>query len=325
MLDGLLLVIGVIYAIQIFLFALAVWNAHPSSHPSFRPAVSIIIAARNEEQNIRQCLESISRLSYPPHLLDVVFVDDRSTDSTHAIIQEFAQSHPHCRVIVAAEGSEHLRGKSNAVVQGIESSKGEFLLFTDADCVVPEYWVEETVGQYEDDTVGLVAGFTSLRPRSWFESMQALDWFFLYSVAAGVLRLNFPVTAVGNNLSVRRKAYDHVGGFRKIPFSVTEDYALFHAITSDGTYTARFALNEATLVESHGCETWAQLYRQKKRWFVGGRDMHASRLLVFGVAYLFNVLLLYAMLAPGVSFPWVALTLKVVPDFFMTLPSRGGN
>jgi cellulose synthase/poly-beta-1,6-N-acetylglucosamine synthase-like glycosyltransferase len=120
---------------------------------------------------------------------------------------------------------------------------------------------------------------------------------------------------------VRRTAYDHVGGFRTIPFSVTEDDALFHAITREGTFTARFPLNSAALVESHGCKTWKQLYRQKKRWFMGGRDMDATRVAVFGLAYVFNVFLLCGMVLPGLSFPWAALALKWGIDFVMIVPA----
>jgi 1,2-diacylglycerol 3-beta-glucosyltransferase len=151
--------------------------------------------------------------------------------------------------------------------------------------------------------------------------MQTLDWFALFSVAAGANRLGFPITAVGNNLSVRRAAYDAVGGYEGIPFRITEDYALFHAVTSTTKYKACFPLDPETLVVSEPCKTWRELYRQRQRWFTGGRDMNLQSIAVFGVAWLFHAGLVAGLLvAPGPAV-WTALALKVFVDLVLCLPS----
>lgn len=321
MLVDILLVLTLAYAIKIIIFGIAAFHAHYPSDASYKPTVSLIVAARNEEKNIRQCLDSIVRLSYPPHLLEVLIVDDQSTDSTAQLVQGYCHEHPQIRLVTTKAGTGNLRGKTNAVAQGIDASSGEILMFTDADCVVPTQWVEETVKYYGDASVGVVAGFTQLRSRNWFEAIQALDWFVLFSVAAATVRLKYPVTAVGNNLSVRRSAYDKVGGFRKIPFSVTEDYALFHAITRDGAFRARFPLDPSTLVESEPCGNWKELFRQKKRWFTGGKGMDIKSLLIFTIPYGLNLALL-ANLVWNPSLILVAAFLtKILVDVIITLPS----
>jgi cellulose synthase/poly-beta-1,6-N-acetylglucosamine synthase-like glycosyltransferase len=78
---------------------------------------------------------------------------------------------------------------------------------------------------------------------------------------------------IGNNLAVRRSAYDMTGGYRNIPFSVTEDYALVQAILKKSALEVRFPVDPRTVVTSKACPTWKQLYRQKQRWGVGGLDM----------------------------------------------------
>ena len=321
MLYEILLVISTLYLIVIVTFAIAVANAHYSSDSSFRPSVSIVIAARNEEDNIRRCLESITNLTYPKNLLEIVVVDDRSTDRTQSIVSEFAARYPHIKLAASDPERGHLKGKTNAVTKGIELSTGEILLFTDADCTVKSDWVEQTVKYYDSQEIGIVAGFTSLRSRGWFESMQALDWFLLFSVAAGAIRMNFPVTAIGNNLSIRRKAYDAVGGYRQIPFSVTEDYALFHAIMSQTTFKARFPLDANTLVESNPCKSWGELYRQKMRWFTGGRDMELKSMPIFAVAYCLNVLAVALSIIDGPLTVLMPLCLKLVADLLLLFPS----
>jgi cellulose synthase/poly-beta-1,6-N-acetylglucosamine synthase-like glycosyltransferase len=263
----------------------------------------------------------MAELSYPAHLLEVLVIDDRSTDRTQAVIRRYADAYPNFKLIVAVRGAEHLRGKADAMAQGIDVAKGDILLFTDADCVVPRAWVEETVKYYIDETIGIVGGFTSIQSRRSFECMQALDWYVLFSVAAATTRLNMPVTAVGNNLSVRRKAYDAVGGYRRIPFSVTEDYALFHAITRGTDYRARFPLDKAAAVQSGACGTLRELYHQKKRWFTGGRSMDAKSMLLFSVAFFMNVMFLLNILLAWSPLVLVPLLLRVAVDMIMTFPT----
>ncbi|MBX2992470.1 MAG: glycosyltransferase [Bacteroidetes bacterium] len=322
MLVELLVLFGILYALQICIFAIGAHRARYSFDSSFRPTVSIIVAARNEEQNIRRCLESLSHLSYPKELLEILVVNDRSTDKTHEIIEEFAVRFPFIQSHTSIPDPDgHLRGKTNAVAQGIERTTGEFIFFTDADCIVPERWVEETVKYYNEPNVGVVAGFTSLRASTLFEAIQALDWFVLFSIAAATIRLHFPVTAVGNNLSVRRKAYEAVGGYRNIPFSITEDYALFHAVMSTGIYKAKFPVDASTLVQSMPCEDWAGLYRQKKRWFIGGADMDLKSIALFATGFLFKTLLVINLLAGNVIAVLAAYAVKVLSDFMLVRPA----
>lgn len=321
MLITLLLIFTVLYTLQICIFALAAHNARYSNNPACRPTVSVIIAARNEEQNIRPCLESVSRLTYPKELLEVVVVNDHSMDGTEAIIREYARNFPFIKLHVATEGETQFKGKTNAVIQGIDITDGDIILFTDADCVVPGGWVEETVKYYNDERIGVVAGFTSLKSTRMFQAIQALDWFVLFSIAAAAIRLHFPVTAVGNNLSVRRKAYDAVGGYRKIPFSITEDYALFHAVTSRTAYHAKFPLDPGTLVQSLPCETWGELFRQKKRWFTGGADMDVKSISLFAIGYIFKSLLLLNVVFNGLPAILVPFLLKLCSDYLLLRPA----
>ena len=321
MLLDLLLVLSLIYLAPMVLFAAGAWFSRYPVDRSRRPSVSIVIAARDEEENIGRCLESMCNLTYPHEKLEVLVVDDRSTDRTGKIVEGFAGRPTTIRLIRAQPATGHLQGKANAVTQGLDVATGEVILFTDADCEVQPGWVEETVKYYNEGRVGLVAGFTELRASSQFEKMQALDWFLLFSLAAAGIRLRHPFTAVGNNLSVTRGAYDAVGGYRSIPFSVTEDYALFHAVTSKGKLVARFPLDPSTLVFSRPCVSWKQLYNQKKRWFAGGRDMEVSNFVFFGLSYLFKLLLFIgipAMWAAGNWFPWLA---SAIGDLVVLLPS----
>jgi cellulose synthase/poly-beta-1,6-N-acetylglucosamine synthase-like glycosyltransferase len=321
MLLDILFWLSLLYGVQMLLFAIATWQSRYATNSTYQPTVSVIIAARDEEENISHCLASMHNLTYPRQKLEIVVVDDRSADRTADLVLQSATVDRAIRLLTALPERGDLRGKTNAIAQAIEASSGEILLFTDADCEVQPGWIEETVKYYSDETVGLVAGFTQLRATNGFERMQSLDWFLLFSAAAAGIKLGYPFTAVGNNLSVRRKAYEETGGYRKIPFSVTEDYALFNAITTRTHYAVRFPLDRRTLVLSSPCKSFKQLYNQKKRWFTGGRDMQPRSLALFGVSYLFIFLLFLgipAMWAAGFWYPWI---LKIAVDFALLIPT----
>jgi len=320
MLTTLLLVLTLIYALMIIAFTAGAAASQYPTDLQYRPRVSIIVAARNEEDKIAECLNSLSALTYPHNLLELILVDDRSTDATPAIVRQYMERCPYLRLVQIGAETELRPGKMNAVTQGIDASTGEILLFTDADCRVPKGWVENIVKYYTDSSIGTVAGFTSLLGTGLFSRLQALDWFYLFSVAAATARMRFPVTAVGTNLSVRRAAYESVGGYRKIPFSVTEDYALFHAVTEAG-FHARFPRDMHTLVETFPCASWKQLYSQKVRWFTGGRGMDVKSLLIFAFPYIFNLLIAISAILFEAPLLYWAIGVKLLVDLVLFLPS----
>ncbi len=321
MFETLLVIFTILYSVQLILFSLSVRFVRYAADASYRPSVSVVIAARNEESNIHSCLNSLMCLDYPPDLLEIIIVDDQSQDGTSRVVNNFSRKGAKIRNITAQKGGRNLQGKANALAQGIDVAKGEILMFTDADCTVASTWVSDTVKYFADESIGIVAGYTFLRARGVFQSIQSLDWFFLVTVAAATIGLRFPVTAVGTNFSVRRKAYDAVGGYDNITFSVTEDYSLFHAITTRTKFAACLPCEEATLVESEACSTVSQLFRQKLRWFRGGRDMSLSKLLLYSLSYAFHSFLCVALFSQYWSAVSTALLLKLSSDFILLYPT----
>jgi 1,2-diacylglycerol 3-beta-glucosyltransferase len=281
----------------------------------YEPSVSIIVAARNEEQCIGICIESLLQIDYPGEKLECIIVNDGSTDRTVEIAQRYMDKHPsRIKVINAYPGQDNLLGKTNAVAQGIDASHGEVLMFTDADCIVPTTWVRSTV-QYFTGSIGVVGGFTLLHAETIFEGMQALDWVFLFSLASAMAGLRSPLTVIGNNLSVLRSAYNDVGGFRCIPFSVTEDYALVQAIVRKANYRVAFPLEPSNVVRSIACKNVMQLFRQKQRWGVGGLDMVLRGMLVMSIGWFLRILLI----ASFFTVQYVVLAFAVACIFFIDM------
>ncbi len=272
---SLLGVVAVFYLAELSFYSYAAFRSRQISYrqsaPSHQPKVSVVVAAKDEEKHLPACLDSLVKLVYPHELFEIIIVNDQSNDSTPLIIDNASKKFIGVKRVDAAE-SDMLHGKANALSQGIDKTTGEFIFLTDADCVVPPSWITETLKYFDEDT-GIVGGVTLIsKSDKSIYGIQAIDWDFLLTVGAGAATFRMPVACLGNNLVFRKKAYNEIGGYRKIKFSVTEDFALFKAITSSGKWSYRYPMDKLTLVKTLPVESLKEVFSQRKRWGTGGKD-----------------------------------------------------
>jgi cellulose synthase/poly-beta-1,6-N-acetylglucosamine synthase-like glycosyltransferase len=312
-----LIIVSVYFIISVSLI-IGAKKRFPSNTEKDLQEISIVVAVRNEEKNIHHCLESLDKLIYPENKLEVIIVDDDSSDGTEAIIKEFIDGKSKFRLINLTGNEGKLKGKVRAVAEGIKRAKGEIILTTDADCVVNPLWARTIVSYYQNN-VGIVNGFTTILADGTFSGMQAIDFIYLLFVSAGTINLGKPVSCIGNNMSFRKKAYDLSGGFENLPFSVTEDFLLLNTIHKLNKYAVIYPLDKNSLVFSKPCSNVKDLFNQKKRWAVGGIDAPFSGKLLMLWAFLTNGLVL---LTPFMFSPvWLYLVFfKIATDFFALLP-----
>jgi cellulose synthase/poly-beta-1,6-N-acetylglucosamine synthase-like glycosyltransferase len=118
----------------------------------------------------------------------------------------------------------------------------------------------------------MVSGFTVVKGQSFFERMQHLDWLYFMGLLMGLSRWGLHTTAVGNNMLVRKSAYDTIGGYEHIPFSVTEDYALYSTMLKNG-FTCKHTLDIRSINASGAQPTLTAVLHQRKRWLTGATQM----------------------------------------------------
>ena len=273
----LLFAIVSVYFVGYLVLSIGVWRARrtigrSAEHTTELPTATVLVCARDEEDNIDACVRSLSQLDYPEEKLQLLFVDDKSTDRTPEILADWQARLPNLTVHRTGPEIEHLKGKVNALTQGMDVATGEFVLITDADSHVDPNWAREYVRHYERDT-GMVASITLLDEDGFFDSMQSLDWAYLLGMAAAGANLDAPISVIGNNMSVRREAYESVGGYRQIPFSITEDQALMKAIWYKRPWKVKFRIHPDLTVMSKATPTLKAWWRQKHRWVKGGEDV----------------------------------------------------
>jgi cellulose synthase/poly-beta-1,6-N-acetylglucosamine synthase-like glycosyltransferase len=289
------------------------------STSSVHPNVTVLVCARDEESNIDACIESLSKLNYPFGKIELLIVDDKSKDRTPEILEKWKAKLPHLHVLRTGEEIANLRGKVNALTQGLDAALGEIVLITDADCTVNPDWVNAYVSNYYA-TTGLVASITLLEVHGFFDAIQSLDWAYLLGMASGAANLGVPLSVIGNNMSIRMEAYRDVGGYRKIPFSVTEDHALFEAIWNKRPWKVKFPISKELLVMSKATPDFKTWWRQKHRWVKGGQRLKFVGYLIFIIGLLGNLAMVLAPFLLPFRSAFLVIAIKWVADALVILP-----
>ncbi|WP_018478278.1 glycosyltransferase [Pontibacter roseus] len=259
----------VYFTLFLVLLALLLFNRRRYPlRPHETPRVSILIAARNEEHNILNCLQAIERLDYPKDRMEVLIGDDSSTDRTRAMVDAFIQDKPHYTCITITGTIGKAKGKPNVLAQLAHRATSDLFLYTDADIQVPRGWVQAMLAGLDNNKVGVVTGLTTVAGDGFFARMQSLDWLYSLGLMQSVSDVGLPVTTMGNNMLLTRQAYEAVGGYENIKFSITEDVAIFNQILRKG-FDYRNIYDRGVLALSAPAATFWQLLEQRKRWMRG--------------------------------------------------------
>ncbi len=243
----------------------------PSEH---MPAVTVVVPARNEEHSIGTCLDSLLKSDYPTDKLNILVVNDESTDRTGDIVAEYERQYPNRVRSISPEMSESaaLRGKTRALHAGLMCVNTEFALMTDADCTVTKEWVTGMVRLLSEPGVAMACGFTVVRESTFPALMQLMEWLFNHSLASGGVALGHPLGCFGNNIGINMHVYRELGGYPNIPFSVTEDLALLQSVAKRG-YQIRYAPSYRLKVETGALHTLRAFMHQLHRWTTGGQGL----------------------------------------------------
>jgi cellulose synthase/poly-beta-1,6-N-acetylglucosamine synthase-like glycosyltransferase len=289
--------------------------------------VNVLIAARNEERNLRNCLLSLTKQDYPHELYHVTILDDDSQDATAEIARYFCktQTNFHYKHIKNTIGN--LKGKMNALAQGLADLEGDIVLITDADCIVPPTWIK-TMVSYFDKSTGLIGALTSLTPLQWtkapvkdtlFHKIQTLDWFFLQAVARLSSNAGKAVTVLGNNFGFSLQAYRETGGFEEMGFSITEDYALMRAIERIGSWSIKHINDPNAAIFSYPLDNLKGFILQRLRWIKGGKSARPWAYFLMGTSFITHLLIITAfVLIPVNPITLLSFLLIVFTDYQTT-------
>ncbi len=250
--------------------------------------VTVIIAARNEEGNIASGLRSLAEQEYPKELLEVIVVDDHSTDNTFAVAEQFSSSFPFLKIVHLSEGQT---GKKAALTEAVQRAEGDLVLCTDADCRQGRGWIAAMVAAHERDrSAMLIAPVCFENERTLFEKMQSLELCGLMGLGAAAVALGRPFLCNGANMGYERKAFIEVKGYEgTAALASGDDVFLLHKMRKKRP--VNFVFSEAAIVRTSAQPAWSSFLSQRVRWASKVRQTRdplsiAAGILLFGVHFM---------------------------------------
>lgn len=296
------------YALMMLANLYGWWKTQPfNPNMGFVPItpITVIVAARNEEQHIRQCVECLLEQDYPEDLLEIIVVDDHSTDQTAAIVAEY----PIVKLLKLEAGKD---GKKQAITVAVELAKGNLIVTTDADCEMGNQWLNTIAAYYERFKPKMIAAPVYFHsPKNPVQIWQTLDFAGLMGITAAGIALGFPQMCNGANLAYEKAVFEELKGFEGIDTVPTgDDILLMLKIHKAYPGYISFIKNREAIVFTQPQPTLKALWQQRLRWVSKSSVFPDRRITaVLVMAYLFNVWVLAMLMAAVFNHSLIFLTM----------------
>lgn len=274
--------------------------------------VSVIVAVRNEENNISRLLSNLQSQDY--QLYEIIIVDDHSTDSTTSLITDGV------KLIALPEG---IYGKKNAIAEGIKYSNGELIITTDADCTMSSAWISTIAAFYSSTGARFIAAPVKMNSsNSILGVFQSLDFLALQGITGASVYKSVHSMCNGANLAYTRESFFEVNGFEGInDIPSGDDMLLMHKIFMRYPGKLHYLKSQSAIVSTVAEKTWKDFFNQRIRWASKGVHYKDKRIFyVLLITYLLNVFLFASVFvaAFNIDFAWLFVLLflaKVMLEF----------
>jgi len=245
---------------------------------SFKPKtkVAVVVAARNEERNILRCVNDILKQNYPAELMELIVVDDFSSDKTFEIFKSVSDSRLTIFQMNKFVSEQNFSSKKKSIETAIAKTDATLIVTTDADCCISENWIMNIVAEHELNHKQFILGPVAYHEeKNVFERMESLDFFGFTGIACGSLYWKMPALCNGANLAYTRELFYQLGGFtdnEKIP-SGDDMFLMMKAFKQNPKAVSYLKSTEAT-VRTFASSSWKEFLQQRIRW--GSKSKHYS-------------------------------------------------
>lgn len=230
---------------------------------------SIIIPFRNEEMHLPLLLQSLLKLNYPKDFFEVILVDDASSDNSTVLVSQFITAYTskiNVRLIANERRSD--APKKDAITTAIGVMTHNWIVTTDADCIVPELWLATLNAFIAAAPTACVAGPVAYRDsNSFLNAFQTLDLLSLQGATIGAFGLDRPFLCNGANLAYTKALFNSVNGFcGNTNISSGDDIFLLEKAIAHAPDAVRYLKSNTAVVQTVAQPTWHALIEQRKRW-----------------------------------------------------------
>ncbi|MFN0048073.1 MAG: glycosyltransferase [Cytophagales bacterium] len=255
--------------IILVVFFIFQWYSIPLYKPVFNllipDKISLLIAVKNESENIVSLLQSIEKQTLSKQYFEVIIINDFSTDGTVNIVNSYASTSKLDIVLV----SNNVAGKKYAITKGIAKSKYHIIVATDADCVALPNWLETVAHFMKEKSAKLAFGPVVIENESegFFSAMQQIEFASLIGSGAASWQAGMPNMCNGANIAYLKSAFYEVKGFEgNEDIASGDDEFLMHKVYAKYPKDVYFLKSAEALVATKPIKNLADFYKQRTRW-----------------------------------------------------------
>lgn len=301
-----------------------VFNKNSSSSDIF---FSVIIPARNEEKNIGACLESVLGQDYKN--FEVIVVDDHSTDQTTSIIRSFNNDKLRLIQLDNELNGEIINSyKKKGIETAIAQAKGNWIVTTDADCIVQQKWLSVIAAfQQQEGSKFIAAPVSFYQEDSFIKIFQSLDFMTLQGITGASVYKRFHNMCNGANLAYEKKVFEEVSGFKGIDnIASGDDMLLMQKISKKYPEAVHYLKSNKAIVQTLPVHNWKEFFQQRIRWaskasYYEDKRIFSVLLLVFTLNFFFLLLALDSLFSVLYLYWFIFLLLvKTVTELIFLAP-----
>ena len=264
--------------------------------PGYQPCtfISVVVPARNERDNIGNCIAAILAQQYPAHLFEVIVADDHSEDGTAQVVAAFKDARVRCISLAdhLLPGHKTVAYKKAALTAAIAQARGQLIVTTDADCIAPPQWLLHMAAIYERDKPAMiVAPVIFSASRSVVQVFQLIDFMSMQGITAAAHSMKLGNMSNGANLAFTKKAFDEVRGYDGIDnLASGDDYLLMMKISHLPGAHIGYLKSAAAIVSTPPQPDWGSFLQQRIRWASkSGKYNDPTLTGILMLVYLFNL------------------------------------
>ncbi|WP_299012157.1 glycosyltransferase [uncultured Polaribacter sp.] len=298
------------------------------NHYKAQTNFSVIVPFRNEAENLPLLLKAIVALKYNFNSVEFIFVDDDSNDASVAIINNFFTSDRFLKTVnfsILKNLRKSNSPKKDAIATAISKAKHNWIVTTDADCILPENWLITLDNFIVQNKPKMVVAPVNYKVNDTFlAQFQLLDFMSLQGSTIGGFGINFPFLCNGANLTYQKEAFLKLNGFEgNTSIASGDDVFLFEKFKNVDKKAVQFLKSRDAMVTTFPVKTVGALINQRLRWASKTSKLKSIKVKLIGLlVFLVNLISIYSLfLSDNEWAAFLPILAKMLIDLWLFVPT----
>ncbi len=287
---------------------------------------TVVVPARNEAANIKACIDSLLAQDYPIEYFEIIVIDDFSEDDTAFIVKAIGYDFPNVRLLSLADyfkPGEMNSFKKKAIEKAVSQAKGQWIVTTDADCIIPTQWLTlYNAYIHANKPVFVAAPVMFIKEEGILNEFQLLDFLALQGITAAAVGAGKHSMSNGANLAFEKSAFIAVGGYQGVDqIASGDDMFLMHKMKVTLSNRIGYLFHPGAIVLTKAMDSWKGFIMQRIRWSSKARYYDDNSIFwVLLLVYLYNLSFIALLLAKDYKMFMISIACKTIFELFFLFP-----